>query len=44
MELAKSELSVVEDASVLANDEAVNELTLLQLAAVGGGGGDVFVG
>ncbi|WP_281359563.1 hypothetical protein [Usitatibacter rugosus] len=44
MELAKGELSVVEDASVRANEAAVNELTLLQLAAIGGGGGDVFVG
>jgi hypothetical protein len=39
MELATTKLNVVEDASVRANEAAVN-----QLVAIGGGGGDVFVG
>jgi hypothetical protein len=44
MEITKIEVSVVEKAIELANDEVVRELSDLQLALAGGGIGDVVFG
>lgn len=44
MEIAKSEVQIVEDVALLAEEQAVHELRDIELTLVGGGSGMVVVG